>query len=630
MNDVTVVYNDYTLPNFYDKFSFNINYTQANLSAKFIVLADTEQALVLECETLEAKLRERFRTLSVKFGDTKEYEFNHSKNSGFLQSPSLSKIPNELATQTSRSYQFSVSISLPANQSGFDYRQEASISISKNVQQRRMVNINGKYTAGGENSSYVNYETYGKPWHLGIAKAILGDDYPELLSEQTNYEHENKILNFSVQYQEKSVIRITYNNYQIPNSYSSYRFSHTYNQATFSCSFAVDKDLASTLEERLRQKNKDLSVVFDGNTIHNFTHASTGFLAFPSLSIKSNTNDKDERIFYDFSVRVELPADATGYGYRRDGNYNISYTSSRKRTVNFTVVYTAGGGNSALVNYLNGARNWASSILNLLGGTWELIDERTSSEMETKLVNGTLVYSELLTNDIEASKDYNYIQSASCDYSIQFGQEIGMTQLNESIKQNPSVDINISYNAFINKELVTSDQGLDDIYKTSVRPWILKQARNVLGTSSFNQVGSFLIVNNENYSINPHNYRISGNISVQAPNSSNAVVSLSEIITSNEDTGIGYEKIWDGLDHTFNIYGIGRKTIVKRTRKISQLNSMPNPPEPLGNQYVLLDTITSVEKRRIGHGSSLAMPTGVSDAIMYIVTYGETWLYTRG
>jgi hypothetical protein len=512
---------------------------------------------------------------------------------------------------------------------GYNFRREANIVLSKDVKQRKILSISGKYTAGGVNSATTNFQTHGIPWCLSIAEQFFGVDYAELMNESQSIEHEDKVLTFSRVFQEKSKISIQYNNYSIPNSYSTFNYSHNYNTATFTTSFAIAKGLKESMESHLRQKNKDLYVIFDGNTLYNFSHNSnTGFLANPSLNIVSNTNDKDDKIFYNFSVTVELPADATGYGYRRNGSFNIDWDTARRKIANFNVQYTAGGGNSALQNYLNGARTWASTILNTLGGIYELVNEHANSEMENKLLTGNLSYQELLTNDVTGSRDYSAIQSASSDYQVSLGQEVGVTQTFPGGEQLPSVTINIGYSCNINKEVIADDTGLDDVYKIQVRPWLIAQVQNVLGLGDIPHAGSVFIVNSESYRINPNNYSVSGTINVFAPKTFNSILKLSEILVLDLEGGVGYEKIWDGVDFTFNIWGIGQQATLRRTRTIVQLGSMPSEPEMLGSDYIMLSRTKSIEKTLIGSGSTAV--TGINSSVVFKVTFVDSFLYCPG
>ena len=109
----TIVYNGYTLPNVFGKFSVGQDEKKFTFSCTFLVASDTEAGLVAAIATAEEKLSEKWKNLSVTLGDTLEYSFSHSANTGFLAQPNLSVLTNSLHTGRSRAYKFSVTVGLP-------------------------------------------------------------------------------------------------------------------------------------------------------------------------------------------------------------------------------------------------------------------------------------------------------------------------------------------------------------------------------------------------------------------------------------------------------------------------------------------------------------------------------------
>jgi len=631
MADITAVYNGYTIPNIYDKFFFSKSYTKAVFSCTFVVTSDTESNFVTACALAESKLRDRYATFTLTFGATAEYSFSHSANTGFLQEASLDKITNELSTARSRAYKFSLELSLPADLTGYDFRQEAQIAMEQSIQQRKIVNISGKYTGSPDGGSGVktakqNYDTYGPTWANAIAAGLVGS--AELLHSSVSYEQENKILSFSRRYQEKTTIAVVYNSYSIPASYNNFTLSEQYNTLSFSCEFAVSHSSADTAEIALRQKNKDLTMSFGGSPQYSYGHtANTGFLAVPNLALISNTSDDDTLRFYRFSLVCELPADAVGYGYRRDANFTIAYPGSRRRTVNFTLTYTAGGASSALANYTLAGKTWAASILTSLGGAYELISENVREEMEQKICNSTLVYNELLTNDSESELNVASIVLAQCDYSVNLGQEYGLSEA--GFNSLAPVTVTVNYSAQISRDAVVLDTGINDIYINTIRPWLVKHAYDVLGLTNFSQSGQNYVAQNENYRINPHTYAVSGSITFIAPRSSSQIIQLSETITMNKNAGITYQKIWDGKPNTYNIYSLGEQRLFRRSIQVLQLANLGiwEPPS-LGPEYIQLDIQRNIQKKRVGAGSGTA--AGLGEITLYVASFTQNFLYVAG
>jgi len=622
-----IVYNGYTISDamFFGKFFIQESYTEISFNCTFLIKAASEAALVAACTAAEDALRVRNKNLAITFGATSEYSFSHSANTGFLAQPSISKLPNEFSTRLSRAYKFSLTMQRPADESGYDYRQSAQISVSQNIKGRKTVSISGKYTAGGSNSALENYNTYAATWADSIAQAILGTAKYEILDNSYSYDQENKVLSFTKTYQQKLDLAVTYNSYAIPTTYNNFNVSETYEGFTFSCEFSISHTDADDAETDLRMWNCALTVAFDGSTVYSINPATnTGFLCQPSLNLISNTTDDDTLRFYRFSVSCQLPASKSGYGYRRSGSYSISYAPTRKKTVSFSVVYTAGGANSAFQNYTAGAKTWAAGILTAIGGTYELISERPAPDMENKILNASLVYDEILSNQDSSQLNNPKIVLGQCDYSIQLAQEIGISPTGGYATITPSVVVTLNYSAQIDKEQASSETDIEETYRTAVRPWIIAHARDVLGLANKTQVGTGYIVQGENYRINPSTYAVSGSISFSAPRSLDQIIEISESLQKQITLGLVPRKIWDGKRATYNVYNLGSEERLTRVIKVMQLNSEPITPSPFPGNYLLLSRRESKEVRKIGVGST---GTSLNDRLLYVKTFVEDYLF---
>lgn len=197
---IIVVYNGYTLPNVRGPFSFNRSYTNLSFSCNFIIEKDTSADLEAECSTAEEKLSERYKDLTVNFSGTPEHSISHSGKSALLVEPSITKVPNHRATETSREYSFSVKAQLPATKTGDDFRREAKFTITKGANSKQMVKFNLLYTASEVplKTSLENFNDHAETYCNGIVSSLTGTfQRTVFLSETEQEEHlTNGVIEF--------------------------------------------------------------------------------------------------------------------------------------------------------------------------------------------------------------------------------------------------------------------------------------------------------------------------------------------------------------------------------------------------------------------------------------------------
>lgn len=432
-------------------------------------------------------------------------------------------------------------------------------------------------------------------------------------------------------------MQIIYNGQTIPNTYSKFHFSIGYTKANLSCVFFVQEATAAalvascnTIESKLKEKNADLTLSFGGTAEYSYSHASnTGFLAKPQLTKVQSEICTETSRGYSFAVEIQLPFDQTGYNYRQDASFSVAYAGSRKRTVTFNVTYTAGGTNTALQNYTAYAKTWMASILLSLGGTYELVSENINPEEQIKKLSATVVYREILANETETSLDDIDIVNANCSYSVQYGQEIGQYFESGESFARPPVTVNLSYSAEINKETVLLDKDIEATYRTKIRPWLLKHTYSVLGLANRIHAGGNFIMQSERYTINPYNYNVSGNLSFLAPASLGQIIDLMETRSTSTDNHITTQKLWDGKDHTYNMYSTGKQTYMDRTITISKLGSDTidiSPVEYPDDEgiWILLNRSQRKYKKKYGTGG-----TGphLSEVTVHFQSVNERYIY---
>jgi len=430
---------------------------------------------------------------------------------------------------------------------------------------------------------------------------------------------------------------VTYNGYTLPNFYGKFSVRETPTNFIFACTFLITAGSSSALisaisaaESALKEINKDLRVDFGGTTEYNLKHSdNTGFLASPHLSELDNELSTATSRPFSFNVDITLPF--AQYGAARRRSFSVSHAGSRRRVVNFQVEYTASTDpRSGLDNYndgTSGAKAWAATILAGLGGTFELVTESINEEQERKIVGGNLAYQEILSNDSSGSANHASIVNAESHYSVEVAQEIGVSNT-AGYTAIPLITIRLSYAAEISRDAVAADTGIEAVYRTVVKPWIIQHAFSLLGLNSYRQAGSTYIIQSETYTINPNSYRVSGNIVLSAPKTNDSIIHLSEILIYSDNDGVTLQKLWDGKDHTHNGYGVGATRSVQRLVVVTKLSSMPRDPVPFSDGsngiWVRMSQTRNTDIKLMGAGT-VGQSSKLRQTFIYNLTVNQTY-----
>lgn len=464
-------------------------------------------------------------------------------------------------------------------------------------------------------------------------------------------------------------ISVKYNDYTISNTVSKFQATEDEKSISFSCEFLILGTSVSNLESScqaaelaLTEMNKDLKVTFNGTTVYDFSHASnTGFNSRTSFVKIPNEACTATSRAYNFSCMISLPFTQSGYYMRREGSFNVSYTASRQRVVNFNVLYTASPNPPGLYNCLQnyqavtgGAKWWAASILTTLGGTYELTSENHQEDMERKICTGSLQYKEILSNQYISGADYTSVVDPQLILNVEYSQDVGKSAA--GFAAFPQVRVHVAYTCAINRDVVTVDNNIEEVYQKNVKPYIVGRSYALLGMSNYNQSGKNYIVEAENKTVDPYNYRVSGNITFLSLKTFDQILTLAEKVTTSIKSGIVFEKLWDELANTYNIWSTGGMKMITRTISIAKLKTPAHTPDPYGqsqqkagffdfgsvgdqfgatgsgsnsDSYLLLSREENTEVRELGAGTEITPTTGsvrVQSEIVYITTFFETYL----
>ena len=434
------------------------------------------------------------------------------------------------------------------------------------------------------------------------------------------------------------MIGATYNGYSIPNVlYHTY--SETEKRIDFSCNFLLKSATASglitlcdTAREKLTEKNKNLKVTF-GTTEIDLSHSSnTGFLARPTLSkvpgSKLNTETTRE---YSFAVSLQLPFSQSGYDYRQEASFVVRYDASRRKEITFSMIYTAGGSDSALTKYTSSSYTYAANVLSAIGGDYELVFEQHDREQENKIIRGTLRYLQILDKQSSSSADLSGLVNPSCSYIVEQAQRVGYSP--SGYVAIPDTVVSIAYNATLDKDVVSDATDIESLYRGTIRPWLISHAGDVIGVDSLkytNSAGYILL--DERKSIDAYNYTINGRLTILAPNASSAIIEVSETVQTLYDNGYVSDEVLDGIDYSAALYSYGRRQVVSRNISIAKLGAFPQDPPDYApsadpnTKWILRTRTVSDAISVLGDAGS---GSGLNSQKVYTRQYADVWQLFR-
>lgn len=430
---------------------------------------------------------------------------------------------------------------------------------------------------------------------------------------------------------------VRYNSFDFPEAVGSFSTTQDYSRFSFSCVFLVQEDTAAELVTsvneiiaKAREPYEDLLIKFSANNEINFSHDSSTFL-LPSCKIEtvdSELNTETTRLMR-FVCEAELQADKEGFDFRRDASFSVKRDSNNARIVDFDFEYTASSSTSktSLQNFETFALPYALSTISSLGGNFEKIAGPTSTtEHERKITRGAISFREILDRDTKASLNDTRIINANVNYSVDFAQEVGISS---NYTQTPPVIVSLSYSCDIDNDQISNDGDFEEIYRQSIKPWILEHSFDVLGLDNYDQAGNDYIILSDKHVYNRTRSTVAGSLVFMAPQSFTQITSLSETIDDQLDTGKVFSKLWDGKPFTHAKWEMGPTRFVNRTTSITQLGSLPLPPPKLvGDNFELLGIRSSNAQVRRGVGTS----TDSNDAFdvdEFSVTYRESYIFAE-
>lgn len=204
-------------------------------------------------------------------------------------------------------------------------------------------------------------------------------------------------------------------------------FSLDYRQLTATCKVllrgANTADMETkraALEANFRIPFQTLEVSYAG-TLKTYSHsANTGFNQQPSIERDPEEGENALLAVYTVTVTLDLPADRAGDEGLLDLKAEFTVGPSDLKTLNFSGVYTAIGGNSAKLQYASKIGALTTSIQNEFDATarWEPTALVYDRDKENKHVSFDHSYIETIDREDSAGTNVAYIRQARTIISV--------------------------------------------------------------------------------------------------------------------------------------------------------------------------------------------------------------------
>lgn len=437
------------------------------------------------------------------------------------------------------------------------------------------------------------------------------------------------------------MVTVVYNGRTLPNVYGPFFFQHGYENIVFRCNFLVKSassgDLISdcnAIESDVRDPYNSLTVDFGGAEEYNFSHDDkTSLITEANCNIITDPLKNTETTrAYSFEFTGQLPADKSGFNFRRNASFTIQKDSSNRQRVTYNFEYTASASpdNSSRENFVANAEDYISSIESTLTAPkgFEEISRNFTTEHHEHITQGTIVKQEILDDETLAASNNLDLKDVQASYSVEFSQNKGVSDTTD-FRQITNTSVTISYSAKVDKERISTNADFEALYRADVKPWLISHSFDVLGLGNFEQAGSSVIVFRDNHSYDPTSYRIFGSLGFTVPETITSIIDLSESITDSFESGIVFRKLWDGLPDTYTFWETGsQRTTIRSVSVVSLGVPVDKPPKIEGN-FILLNSKQRGKTEEHGVPSSDVAPETASVSVFF-QEFVELYLFVSG
>lgn len=400
-------------------------------------------------------------------------------------------------------------------------------------------------------------------------------------------------------------IKFSYNGYEPSFPIAKYTRNRSYDKTTFTWQFlitAADEDALKTAVEAavtaLTPWNKTL-VITEGSSTITYSHsANTGFLARTNVTKIGAPFDTCRSQLIQFSAELVMPADASGYGGRRQSTINVTREPNEAYSVAIQAEYTALATPASveatiIANFQTYADAEMVAIASALGITnYETVEKVSyNREGENKVGQCNIRYQEVLYDEITSGQSSQLVMVS---FSVRVDElSLGTGVLSSGVgagspapnpsgkggKRNeehfvagskvvvpnlgdvPPVRFSATYVGIVPKSATDDER---EIYITYVEAFMSARLSIIAGLGNPH---NNIYVESRSPEFNPHRRTISVTWTGLILGL-NKVESYSEVLTLSNNNNIISEKVRDGVDDTHSVFYLGRTLTAVHTVNI--------------------------------------------------------------
>lgn len=315
-----------------------------------------------------------------------------------------------------------------------------------------------------------------------------------------------------------------------------YRFNHDYDRGSLTFEVVVQADdhadfvaAETALLDAYRLPDQALSVVLSATTRHSFDPAAnSGFNLRASARKIGGEEDTALSAKYECVVTVELPANLTGRAGRRSSSVNVSTTTSGRRDVTITGVYTALANNAARAQFAAQVDTFCNSILTDLGGTWEKVGTPLAeTDDQNKVIRFTRSYAEVV-----------YAQAASlvANHPALIQPRLSIRRSRASLQSitggEPLREITVDFAASV----VQVSADLTNLWESAVRPFMIREVERLSGGGTIAVIRETPV-----YGLNERDIAASMTLLVSV-----GLLKARISVSDSHDLGLIFKPVWSG------------------------------------------------------------------------------------
>lgn len=175
------------------------DYTTLSLSFLVICHDPTEATFVTQCNALEAAFKNPNGDLKLEIGGSEAFDLSHANNTGMLAQPEIRKTGSSLDSNNTRLYSVSVTLQLPASESGKSGRQSSKVSYTSDGAEVIRLDVAAVYTALSSNGALAQAKS-AFPGYVTTLQGVEGGTWDELIARTYQHDSDDKFCQASASY----------------------------------------------------------------------------------------------------------------------------------------------------------------------------------------------------------------------------------------------------------------------------------------------------------------------------------------------------------------------------------------------------------------------------------------------